>query len=84
MLRTGIFDKQGKAVQEALTRMGFEGILDVHVGKEYYVTHSKDCDIDKVAKTLYNEVMEDYFAEEIVHDIPRIPKSIKDKNFTNL
>ena len=71
MLRSGILDKQGKAVQECLIRMGFEGILAVRIGKEYYVEHSKDCDIDKVAKTLYNEVMEDYFAEEIVHDKPR-------------
>ena len=75
MLRTGIFDKQGKAVQEALTRMGFEGILDVHVGKEYYVTHSKDCDIDKVAKTLYNEVMEDYFLNPKALPVYNAPKA---------
>ena len=75
MLRTGVLDKQGKAVQEALIRLGFEGILDVRIGKEYCVEHSKDCDIDKIAKTLYNEVMEDYFAEEIVHDIPSNPKN---------
>jgi len=75
MLRTGIFDKQGKAVQEALTRMGFEGILDVHVGKEYYVTHSKDCDIDKVAKTLYNEVMEDYFLNPKALPVNNAPKA---------
>ena len=64
MLRLGILDKQGKAVQECLIRMGFEGILNVRIGKEYYVEHSKDCDIDKVAKAVYNEVMEDYFAEK--------------------
>ena len=75
MLREGVLDKQGKAVQEALIRLGFEATLDVRIGKEYYVTHSKDCDMNKIAKTLYNEVMEDYFAEEIVHDIPSNPKN---------
>ena len=74
MLRSGILDKQGKAVQECLTRMGFEGILAVRIGKEYYVDHSKECDIDKIAKAVYNEVMEDYSAERIDHDIPSIPK----------
>ena len=75
MLRAGILDKQGKAVQEALIRLGFEGILDVRIGKEYCIEHSKDCDMNKIAKTLYNEVMEDYFAEEIDHDNPSNPKN---------
>jgi len=75
MLRSGILDKQGKAVQEALTRMGFESILDVRIGKEYYVEHSKECDIDKIAKAVYNEVMEDYFAERIFHEYPSNLKS---------
>ena len=74
MLRSGILDKQGKAVKECLIRMGFEGIIDVRIGKEYYVEHSKDCDIDKVAKAVYNEVMEDYSAERIDHEYPSNPK----------
>ena len=74
MLRSGILDKQGKAVQECLIRMGFEGILAVRIGKEYYVDHSKDCDIDKIAKAVYNEVMEDYSAERIDHEYPSNPK----------
>ena len=80
MLRSGILDKQGKAVQECLIRIGFEGILNVRIGKEYYVEHSKDCDIDKIAKAVYNEVMEDYSAEEYSMNTqvdPNIPKSIK-------
>jgi phosphoribosylformylglycinamidine synthase len=74
MLRSGILDKQGKAVKDVLTRMGFEGIIDVRIGKEYYVEHSKDCDIDKIAKAVYNEVMEDYSAERIDHEYPSNPK----------
>ena len=60
MLRSGILDKQGKAVKDVLTRLGFEGILNVRIGKEYFIEHTKDCDMDRVAKAVYNEVMEDY------------------------
>ena len=82
MLRSGILDKQGKAVKDVLTRMGFEGILNVRIGKEYCVEHTKDCDMNRVAMAVYNEVMEDYSicAEEYTmytHSFPRIPKSIK-------
>jgi phosphoribosylformylglycinamidine synthase len=75
MLRSGILDKQGKAVKDVLTRLGFEGILNVRIGKEYFIEHTKDCDMDRVAKAVYNEVMEDYTAEEITHDNPSNPKN---------
>ena len=68
MLRSGILDKQGKAVKDVLTRLGFEGILNVRIGKEYYVEHTKDCDMNRVAKTVYNEVMEDYTIETTSSD----------------
>ena len=64
-LKTGILDNAGKATTTALHSLGFPGVKDVRIGKTYEL----DCDpdnIDKIAQTQTNAVMEDYTIEEIV------------------
>lgn len=64
MLKQGILDNAGKATTRALTNMGFDTIMDVKIGK----TFELECDpsnIDNIAQSLRNQVMEDYFIEEL-------------------
>ncbi len=59
MLREGILDNAGKAVTTALNTIGFEDVLDVRIGKTYFI----ECDpnqIKDIAENLVNEVMETY------------------------
>ncbi len=70
MLKKGIFDPQGRAVQNGLESIGFEGIGSVRVGKQIELTlETKDraeadssvhemCD-----KMLSNPVVESYSFE---------------------
>ena len=69
MLKQGILDNAGKATTRALTNralknMGFDTIMDVKISKTFEI----ECDpsnIEKVAQSLRNQVMEDYFIEEL-------------------
>ena len=59
MLRSGILDNAGKAVTTALNTIGFEDVLDVRIGKTYFI----ECEpnqIKDIAENLVNEVMETY------------------------
>ena len=59
MLRQGILDNAGKAVTTALNTIGFEDVLDVRIGKTYFI----ECEpnqIKDIAENLVNEVMETY------------------------
>ena len=59
MLRQGILDNAGKAVTTALNTIGFEDVLDVRIGKTYFI----ECEpnqIKDIAEKLVNEVMETY------------------------
>jgi phosphoribosylformylglycinamidine synthase subunit PurS len=67
MLKPEILDPQGKAVQGALPRLGFEGISDVRQGKRFElevdgeVTEDRLAEIRKIAETLLsNPVIEDF------------------------
>ena len=65
-LKPGILDNAGKATTKALESLGFVGVLDTRIGK----TIELDCnpsDIEAIAKSVTNEVMENYKIEEI-HD----------------
>lgn len=62
-LRPSILDQQGKAVQDALHRMGFENITSCRIGKTYEIEHDDDADLVEITKSIYNEVMEDYVIE---------------------
>jgi phosphoribosylformylglycinamidine synthase len=67
MLKPEILDPQGKAVHDALPRLGFEGVVDVRQGKRFElefegdVTEERLAEVRKAAETLLsNPVIEDY------------------------
>ncbi|HET7326512.1 MAG TPA: phosphoribosylformylglycinamidine synthase subunit PurS [Nocardioidaceae bacterium] len=67
MLKPEILDPQGKAVQGALPRLGFEGISDVRQGKRFELqvdgelTEERLAQVHEIAeKLLSNPVIEDF------------------------
>jgi len=67
MPKPEILDPQGKAVQGALPRLGFEGVVDVRQGKRFEIevdgelTEERLVEVNKMAETLLsNPVIEDY------------------------
>ena len=67
MLKPEILDPQGKAIQGALGRMGFEGVSAVRQGKRFevevdgQVDDAKLAEVRKLAETLLaNTVIEDF------------------------
>ena len=67
MLKPEILDPQGKAVQGALPRLGFEGVSEVRQGKRFElevegeVTDERLAQLHEIAeKLLSNPVIEDY------------------------
>ena len=57
MLRPGILDNAGKAITKALESLGFEGVIDTRIGKITVLECSAE-KIEKIAKSITNEVME--------------------------
>jgi phosphoribosylformylglycinamidine (FGAM) synthase PurS component len=64
MLRSGIKDNQGTTVAAALRNLGFPEVIDCRIGKIYDIDYTGD-EIEKIAKNISNEVMEDYIIEKI-------------------
>jgi phosphoribosylformylglycinamidine synthase subunit PurS len=66
-LKNGVLDPQGKAIQHALSGLGFDGVDDVRAGKifELEVADSvDDAAIDEMCrKLLANTVIENYRIE---------------------
>jgi phosphoribosylformylglycinamidine synthase len=67
MLKPEILDPQGKAVQGALKRLGFDGVLEVRQGKRFElgldgeVSEERLKEVRRAAETLLsNPVIEDY------------------------
>ncbi len=67
MLRPEILDPQGKAVSQALQRLGFDGVTDVRQGKRFQITivgeltDERLADLRRAAETLLsNPVIESY------------------------
>ena len=67
MLKPEILDPQGKAVQGALPRLGFDGVHEVRQGKRFELQVDGEVDEDrlaelhKIAETLLsNPVIEDF------------------------
>ena len=66
-LKTGVLDPQGKAIQHALTALGFDGVEDVRQGK-FIELELTETDADKARasldemcrKLLANTVIENY------------------------
>ena len=67
MIKPEILDPQGKAVQGALPRLGFQGVRDVRQGKRFEldldgeVTDERLAEVRRAAEMLLsNPVIEDY------------------------
>jgi phosphoribosylformylglycinamidine synthase PurS subunit len=67
MPKPEILDPQGKAVQGALPRLGFQGVVDVRQGKRFEIeiagelTAERLAEVHKMAETLLsNPVIEDF------------------------
>jgi phosphoribosylformylglycinamidine synthase len=67
MPKPEILDPQGKAVQGALPRLGFEGVSDVRQGKRFELeldgdaTPERLAEVERMAETLLsNPVIEDF------------------------
>lgn len=67
MPKAEILDPQGKAVQEALVRLGLDGVADVRQGKRFELelddelTEERLAQVRQVAETvLSNPVIEDF------------------------
>jgi phosphoribosylformylglycinamidine synthase subunit PurS len=67
MLKPGMADPQGRAVEDALPTMGWTGVSDVRVGKHVVLTveaeseHAARTTVEEIgARLLSNPVIEDY------------------------
>lgn len=72
MLKPGMADPQGKAVEDSLPQMGWSGVTDVRVGKHVELTVEATTPdqaravVEEVARQLLsNPVIEDYRILEI-------------------
>ena len=63
-LKKGILDNAGKATVKALQTLGFENVGEVRIGKTIEL-NCDSADIDSIAKSTYNEVMEDFTIQEM-------------------
>ena len=68
--RREVLDPQGKAIQNALARVGFEGVEDVRAGKSFEIRLGTDdetaarAELQRMCeKLLANTVVEDYAVE---------------------
>lgn len=68
-LKNGVLDPQGKAIQHALSGLGFEGVEDVRAGKIFELVvagSTSDAAIDEMCrKLLANTVIENYRVEKL-------------------
>ena len=70
MPKPEILDPQGKAVQGALPRLGFDGVVDVRQGKRFEIEIDGEVNDERLAqihdaaeKLLANTVIENYRVE---------------------
>ncbi len=75
--RLEILDPQGKAISEALARLGFEDVLDVRAGKAFEVGVRADNEVaarvrveEMCTKLLANSVTEDFRVEIVPTKAP--------------
>ncbi|MEO5588521.1 MAG: phosphoribosylformylglycinamidine synthase subunit PurS [Gemmatimonadaceae bacterium] len=64
--RRGILDPQGKAVEGALHSLGFEGVKDVHVGRNLVI----ECDAagEAEARSAVTAMCEKLLANPVIED----------------
>ena len=70
MLKSGVLDPQGKAIGQALNRLGFSGVADVRQGKVIEIelaerdhTQARSQLAEMCEKLLANTVIENYAIE---------------------
>jgi len=75
--RREILDPQGKAIRDALSRVGFPGVEDVRAGKSFEIQLGTDDPAaadrelrEMCEKLLANTVVEDYSVEILAGDKP--------------
>jgi phosphoribosylformylglycinamidine synthase len=75
--RREILDPQGKAIRDALSRVGFPGVEDVRAGKSFEIRlgiddpAAADRELKEMCeKLLANTVVEDYSVEVLPEDRP--------------
>ena len=68
--RREILDPQGKAIRDALSRVGYPGVVDVRAGKSFEIelatadTAAATAELDEMCRRLLaNTVVEDYAVE---------------------
>ena len=66
MLKPEILDPQGKAIQGALGRLGFEGVSAVRQGKRFEV--EVDGPVDEAALAEVRKVAETLLANTVIED----------------
>jgi phosphoribosylformylglycinamidine synthase subunit PurS len=66
MLKPEILDPQGKAVQGALPRLGFEGVRDVRQGKRFELEIDGDLDEERLAQV--REIAERLLSNPVIED----------------
>ena len=64
MLKPEILDPQGQAVQRALPRLGFDGVVDVRQGKRFEV--ELDGPADEAALARVREMAEKLLANTVI------------------
>ncbi|MEN3746477.1 phosphoribosylformylglycinamidine synthase subunit PurS [Sphingomonas sp. HF-S3] len=68
-LKNGVLDPQGKAIQHALSGLGFDGVDDVRAGKIFELDladgTSDEAVDDMCRKLLANTVIENYRVEKL-------------------
>ncbi|UYY59458.1 phosphoribosylformylglycinamidine synthase subunit PurS [Sphingomonas sp. S2-65] len=68
-LKNGVLDPQGKAIQHALSGLGFDGVDDVRAGKLFELDvadTTSDAAVDEMCrKLLANTVIENYRIERL-------------------
>ncbi len=76
--RREILDPQGKAIRNALERVGFAGVEDVRAGKSFEIQlattdpAAADAELKRMCeKLLANTVVEDYSVEILAGEAPR-------------
>jgi len=63
-LKKDILDNAGKATTRLLSTLGYTNVEDVRIGKTFEL-ECNSSDIESIAKSMANAVMEEYIIEEI-------------------
>ena len=66
MLKPEILDPQGQAVNRALPRLGFDGVVDVRQGKRFEV--ELDGPADEAAVTAITNLARDLLSNPVIED----------------